>query len=197
METDKNLNSENYNFFPLPDWTIDDAYDFNRPYGFFVDNNKSLVYNGKTFDVINMIDYVPHSLLIPARMQKDFCDKQILNLFFVQENLMRQLYFLSQCFFLMSGQFSSKLCDTLFVGINSNREKPLNIFNPVTLKSIMNEAIQDSFPDSELYNLRLDVVFIPHLKGIVDISVRLLISNYYRIHLYKIKVITSFRTLNA
>lgn len=172
METDKNLNSENYNFFPLPDWTIDDTYDFNRPYGFFVDNNSSLVYNGNIFDVINMIDYVPHSLLIPARIQKDVCDKQILNLFFAHENLMGKLYFLSQCFFLMSRQFSSKLCDTLFVSINSNREKPLNIFNPITLKSIMNEAIQDSFPDSELHNLRLDVVFIPHLKGIVDISVR-------------------------
>lgn len=172
IETDINLNRENYDFFSMPDWTfIDNSYDFKRPYGFFMNNNNTLVYNGKTLDVINMLDYVPHSLLIPARIQNYVCNKQILNLFFVEENLMGQLYFLSQCFFLMNGQFSSKLCDTLFVGINSNREKPLNVFNPITLKSFMIEAIQDSFPDSELHNLRLDVAFIPYLKGIIDISV--------------------------
>lgn len=171
-ETNHYLNNENYEFFSLVDWTsVNDTYDFNKPYGFFTNNNKQLLYNGKPFDVMNMIDYIPHSLLIPARIQKSVCDKQILDLFFIQENLMGRLYFLSQCFFLMSKQFSSKLCDTLFDGIITNRQKPLNIFNPVTLKSIMDEIIQDTFSGNELYKLKLNVTFIPHLNGIVDISV--------------------------
>lgn len=195
-ETDHYLNNENYEFFSLVDWdSVNDTYDFNKPYGFFTNNNKQLLYNGKPFDVINMIDYVPHSILIPARIQKSVCDKQILNLFFIQENLMGRLYFLSQCFFLMSKQFSSKLCDTLFDGIINNRQKPLNIFNPVTLKSIMDEIIQDTFPGNELHKLKLDVTFIPHLNGIVDISVSKII--YSKKFFLNIKYFFIFRTLNV
>lgn len=156
----------------MPDWNSDDnTYDFNKPYGFFKDNNHSLTYNGQLFDVINMLDYIPHSILIPARLQKNVYDKQILEMFFVQENLMGRLYYLSQCFFLMNGTFSSKLCESLFDGIITNRQQPVNIFNPVKLKSIVDEAIQDSIFRNKQYNLTLEMTFIPHLNGIIDISV--------------------------
>lgn len=156
----------------MPDWTlVDNIYDFNKPYGFFSDYNDSLKYNGNCFDVINMIDYIPHSILIPARIQKSVCDKKILDMYFVQENLMKHLYYLSQCFFLMNWAFSSKLCTTLFDAIITNRQQPSNIFNPVKLKSIVDDAIQDSFPSYELHNLTLEMTFIPGLNGIIDISV--------------------------
>ncbi|CAH1715127.1 unnamed protein product [Aphis gossypii] len=165
------LDSENYELFQMPDWTsVDNIYDFNKPYGFFSDYNDSLKYNGNCFDVINMIDYIPHSILIPARIQKSVCDKKILDMYFVQENLMVHLYYLSQCFFLMNWAFSSKLCTTLFDGIVTNRQQPSNIFNPVKLKSIVDDAIQDSFPRYELHNLTLEMTFIPGLNGIIDIS---------------------------
>ncbi|XP_027851276.2 gamma-tubulin complex component 6-like isoform X2 [Aphis gossypii] len=165
------LDSENYELFQMPDWTsVDNIYDFNKPYGFFSDYNDSLKYNGNCFDVINMIDYIPHSILIPARIQKSVCDKKILDMYFVQENLMEHLYYLSQCFFLMNWAFSSKLCTTLFDGIVTNRQQPSNIFNPVKLKSIVDDAIQDSFPRYELHNLTLEMTFIPGLNGIIDIS---------------------------
>lgn len=165
-------NDESYEFFKIPDWTTcNNTYEFNKPYGFFTTHNDSLIYNGKPFDVINMIDYVPHSLLIPARIQKSVCDKQILDLFFVQENLMSCLYRLSQCFFFMNWRFSSKLCETLFDGIINNRHKPLNIFNPAKLKSIVDEAIQDSFSENDQHNFTLEQTFIPHLSGVIDISV--------------------------
>ncbi|KAE9541644.1 hypothetical protein AGLY_003635 [Aphis glycines] len=165
------LDSENYELFQMPDWTsVDNIYDFNKPYGFFSDYNDLLKYNGNCFDVINMIDYIPHSILIPARIQKSVCDKKILDMYFVQENLMEHLYYLSQCFFLMNWAFSSKLCTTLFDGIITNRQQPSNIFNPVKLKSIVDDAIQDSFPRYELHNLTLEMTFIPGLNGIIDIS---------------------------
>lgn len=158
--------------FEIPDWTsVDNVYDFNKPYGFFLANDNALMYNDKPFDVINMIDYLPQSLLIPARIQKNVCDKQILDMFFVQENLMGRLFYLSQCFFLMNWKFSSRLCETLFDGIVSNRQKPMNIFNPVKLKSIVDEAIQDSFSGIKQHNLTLEVTFLPHLNGIIDITV--------------------------
>lgn len=156
----------------MPDWTSDiHTYDFNKPYGFFTDDNGVLMYNGKRFDIIDMIDYVPHSILIPARILKNVCEKQILDLFFVEKNLMGCLYYLSQLFFLMSRQFSSKLCDTLFDDIICNRQKPLNVFNPVKLKSILDEAIQYSFSDNKPDNFKLEVTFMPYLNGIIDISV--------------------------
>lgn len=164
--------NENYDFFQIPDWTsINNSYEFDKPHGFFIDLHDSLTYNNKPFDVINMIDYIPHSILIPARILKSVCDKQILNMYFVQENLMGHLYFLSQCFFLMNWQFSSKLSETLFNGIATNRQNPVNIFNTVKLKSIVDEAIQDSFPESQKYNLTLENTFIPRLNGVIDVSV--------------------------
>uniref|UniRef100_A0A2H8TK13 Gamma-tubulin complex component n=1 Tax=Melanaphis sacchari TaxID=742174 RepID=A0A2H8TK13_9HEMI len=165
------LDNENYELFQMPDWTsVNNTYDFNKPYGFFSDHNDPLTYNGNLFDVINMIDYVPHSILIPARLQKSVCDKQILEMYFVQEHLMERLYYLSQCFFLMNWTFSSNLCTTLFDGIVTNRRQPSNIFNPVKLKSIVDDAIQDSFPKYELHNLTLEMTFIPSLNGIIDIT---------------------------
>lgn len=164
--------------FHVPDWTLNNnTYNYNEPYGFFTDKNDLLIYNGRPFDVINMIDYIPHSLLIPARIQKSVCDKHILDMYFIQENLMGRLYFLSQCFFLMNWQFSSRLCEALFDGIVNNRLKPDNIFNPVKLKSIVDEAILDSFPDNESHNFTLDISFIPHLNGIIDISVSKIINS--------------------
>lgn len=164
-------NDESYELFQIPDWTlVNNIYDFNKPYGFFLDHNDSLIYNSNIFDVMNMIDYVPHSILIPARIQKSVCDKQILNMYFYQEKLMEHLYYLSQCFFLMNWTFSSKLCQTLFDGIVTNRQQPTNIFNPVKLKSIVDDAIQDSFPRHELHNLTLEMTFIPSLNGFIDIS---------------------------
>ncbi|XP_060839023.1 gamma-tubulin complex component 6-like isoform X1 [Rhopalosiphum padi] len=163
--------SENYELFQMPDWTsVNNIYEFNKPYGFFSDNNDPLTYNGNCFDVVNMIDYIPHSILIPARIQKSVCDKQILDMYFVQENLMGHLYYLSQCFFLMNWSFSSKLCTTLFDGIVTNRRQPSNIFNPVKLKSIVDDAIQDSFTNYELHDLTLEMTFIPSSNGIIDIS---------------------------
>lgn len=172
-------NNERYEFFRIPDWTLknNNTYDFNKPYGFFTDNNDLLMYNGRPFDVNNMIDYIPHSLLIPAQIQKSVCDKHILDMYFIQENLMGRLYYLSQCFFLMNWQFSSKLCEALFDGIITNRNNPDNIFNPVKLKSIVNEAVNDSFPGNETHNLSLNISFIPHLNGIIDISVRKIINS--------------------
>lgn len=165
-------NNESYELFEIPDWTsVNNVYDFNKPCGFFLDQNDSLTYNGNVFDVINMIDYVPHSILIPARIQKSVCDKQILDMYFVQENLMGHLYYLSQCFFLMNWTFSSKLCKTLFDGIVMNKQQPANIFNPVKLKSILDDAIQDSFPRNELHNLTLEMAFIPSLNEVINISV--------------------------
>ncbi|CAI6367853.1 unnamed protein product [Macrosiphum euphorbiae] len=164
-------NNESYELFQIPDWTsVNNIYDFNKPYGFFVDHDDSLTYNGNIIDVINMIDYVPHSILIPARIQRSVCDKQILDMYFSQENLMEHLYYLSQCFFLMNWSFSSKLCMALFEGIVTNRQQPTNIFNPVKLKSIVDDAIQDSFPRHELHNLTLEMTFIPGLNGFIDIS---------------------------
>lgn len=164
--------NENYEFFQIPDWTlINNSYEFNKPHGFFIDLDDPLSYNDKPFDVINMIDYVPHSILIPARIQKSVCDKQILDMYFVHANLMGHLYFLSQCFFLMNWQFSSKLSQALFNGIAINRKNPVNIFNSVKLKSIVDEAIQDSFPENQLHNLKLENTFIPRLNGVIEISV--------------------------
>lgn len=164
--------NKSYDFFQIPDWTsVNNTYDFNKPYGFFIDHDDVLTYNDKPFDVINMLDYVPHSILIPARLQKSVCDRQILDLFFVQKNLMGHLYYLSQCFFLMNWQFSSKLCELLFNGIVTNRQNPLNIFNSFKLTSIIDEAIQNSFSRMEQHNLTLDITFIPRLNGNIDISV--------------------------
>jgi len=169
--------NESYEFFQLPDWTsVNNTYDFNKPYGFFIDHDEALIYNDKRFDVINMIDYVPHSILIPARIQKNVCDQQILDLFFVQENLMGRLYYLSQCFFLMNWQFSSKLCETLFNGIVTNRKNQLKVFNSFKLMSILDEAIQNSFSGNEQHNLTLDIIFIPCLHGNIDISVSISFS---------------------
>lgn len=123
-----------------------------------------------------MIEYVPHTILIPAYIQKNVCNKQILDMFFVQENLMGHLYYLSQCFFLMNGTFSSKLCEALFDGIITNRQQPLNIFNPVKLKSVVDEAIQNSFFRNKQHNLTLELTFIPRLNGIIDISVNKIIN---------------------
>lgn len=173
-------NSDSSNFFQIPDWTcVNNTYDFNKPHGFFMDNSEPLIYNGKTVNVINMIDYVPHSILIPARIQKNVCDKQILDMYFVQENLMGRLYYLSQCFFLMNWQFSSKLCDLLFDGIINNRQKPYNIFNQIKLKSIVDEAIQDGFSLNEQHNLTLEMTFIPYLNGVIEISVNKIISSLF------------------
>lgn len=172
--------NENYEFFQMCDWTssVNNIYDFNKPHGFFIDYNDSLIYNGKPIDVNNVIDYVPHSILIPARIQKSICDKQILDLFFIQENLMGRLYYLSQCFFLMNWQFSSKLCETLFDGIATNRQNPLNIFNPVMLTSIVDESVQYAFSEMRNnHNLILEIAFIPRLNGIIDISVSKIINN--------------------
>ncbi|XP_025414024.1 gamma-tubulin complex component 6-like isoform X2 [Sipha flava] len=163
--------NENYELFQIPDWTsINNSYEFDKPYGFFLDLNDSLTYNDKPFDVINMIDYVPHSILIPARIQKSVCDKQILDMYFVQENLMGHLYFLSQCFFLMNCQFTSKLRETLFNDIATNRQNPVNIFNSIKLKSIVDEAIQDSFSENWQHGLTLENTFIPRLNGVIEIS---------------------------
>jgi hypothetical protein len=165
--------NENYELFQIPDWTsINNSYEFDKPYGFFLDLNDSLTYNDKPFDVINMIDYVPHSILIPARIQKSVCDKQILDMYFVQENLMGHLYFLSQCFFLMNCQFTSKLRETLFNDIATNRQNPVNIFNSIKLKSIVDEAIQDSFSENWQHGLTLENTFIPRLNGVIEISVK-------------------------
>jgi len=165
--------------FQIPDWTsVNNIYDFNKPYGFFLDHNDSLIYNSNIFDVVNMIDYIPHSILIPARIQKSVCDKQILDMYFAQKKLMEHLYYLSQCFFLMNWTFSSKLCMTLFDGILANRQQPTNIFNPVKLKSIVDDAIQDSFPRHELHDLTLEMTFIPSLNGFIDISVSKIINNH-------------------
>lgn len=164
--------NESCELFQIPSWTFfDNAYNFNKPYGFFLNSNDSLTYNDKPFDVINMMDYLPQSLLIPARIQKNVCDKQILDMFFIQENLMGRLYYLSQCFFLMNWNFSSRLCETLFNGIVSNRQKPMNIFNPVKLKSIVDEAIQDSFSENMEHNFTLEITFLPRLNGIINITV--------------------------
>lgn len=158
--------------FKIPNWTsVDNVYNFNKPYGFFLNTNDPLIYNDKSFDVTNMLDYLPQSLLIPARIQKNVCDKQILDMFFIQENLMGRLYYLSQSFFLMNWKFSSRLCETLFDGIVSNRQKPMNIFNPVKLKSIVDEAIQDSFSVNMQHNLTLEITFLPRLNGNIDITV--------------------------
>lgn len=173
-------NCESYEFFQIYDWaSVYNIYDFNKPHGFFIDHNDSLIYNDKPIDVISMIDYVPHSILIPARIQKNVCDKQILNLFFIQENLMGRLYYLSQCFFLMNWQFSSKLCEMLFDGIATNRQNPLNIFNPVMLTSIVDESVQYGFSEmrNEQHNLTLEITFIPRLNGIIDISVSKIMKN--------------------
>lgn len=170
--TEMYLKNESHDFFQIPDWTtVNNEYNFNKAYGFFVDNNDPLTYNGKPVDIVNMVDYIPHSLLIPARIQKAVCDKLIMDMFFIQENLMSRLYYLSQCFFLINWRFSSKLCETLFNGIVANRQKPTNIFNSIKLKSIVEEAIQDSFSGNEPHNLTLEMSFVPYLNGFIDISV--------------------------
>lgn len=166
--------NESYEFFQVYNWvSVNNIYDFNKPQGFFIDHNDSLMYNDKPIDVINIFDYVPHSILIPARIQKNVCDKQILDLFFIQENLMGHLYYLSQCFFLMNWQFSSKLCEMLFDGITTNRQNPLNIFNPVMLTSIVDESVKCGISEmkNKQHNLTLEITFIPRLNGIIDISV--------------------------
>lgn len=181
-------NDDSYEMFQMLDWSsVDNIYDFNKPYGFFINNNGPLTYNGQIFDVVNMIEYVPHTILIPSCIQKHVCDKQILEMFFVQENLMGHLYYLSQCFFLMNGKFSSKLCEALFDGIITNRQQPVNIFNPVKLKSIVDEAIQKSFSRNKQYNLTLELTFIPRLNGIIDISVCKIINMHWlNIHLINV-----------
>lgn len=171
-DTKAYLNNENYEFFQIPDWdVVDNEYDFNKPYKFFGNHNSPLMYNGKPFDVVNMLDYIPHSLLIPAQIQKNFCDKQILDMFFVQQNLMKHLYLLSQCFFLVNSQFSFKFCETLFNTIAANRRNPLHVFNSVKLKAIVDEALHGSILGNESVNLTLDITFMPNLNGIIDISV--------------------------
>lgn len=170
---------DSHNFFQIPDWTsINNTYDFDKPYGFFMDPYDTLIYNNKMVDVINIMDYVPHSILIPARIQKDVCDKQILDMFFVQENLLGRLYYLSQCFFLMNWQFSSKLCNLLFDGIIINRQKPFNIFNQTKLKSIVDEAIQDGFSLNKQHNLTLEMTYIPYLNGVIEIAVNRTINSF-------------------
>ncbi|XP_050527317.1 uncharacterized protein LOC126897623 isoform X2 [Daktulosphaira vitifoliae] len=155
-----NVVNEAPNIFVTPDWNNVEKndYDLNNPYGFFMENNKPLIYHNKPIDIVTMLDCIPYTLLIPSNIKKKNCNKEILNIILNEEQLVNKLNFLSQCFFLVNSQFSSKFCDNLYESISINRKKSDHLFNSNRLSLILDEAIQDSFTKITPLNITIMVV---------------------------------------
>ncbi|XP_050430846.1 uncharacterized protein LOC126839533 isoform X2 [Adelges cooleyi] len=136
------------NLFRVPDWknVERNEYDLHNPYGFFMESDKVLTYHGKPIDIPSLLKNLPYTILIPSRMCKINCNRQILDRLFKQETLLDELQYLSQCFFLVNSRFTSKLCETLYESMAINRQNPRRLFNQNRLRTIVDDAIQCSFP---------------------------------------------------
>ena len=124
-------------------------------------------------DHISLQAYLEKSIRIPLNVQSRLVNDAIRKYFLIENNLLSHLHSLRSYFFLLNGEFSKSLTDSLYARLYEI-SIPIELFNTVTLTNLLERALVHSFNNvyinSELLNLsatdtpaQLHVNFLLHV----------------------------------
>ncbi|CAD1481252.1 unnamed protein product [Heterotrigona itama] len=107
-------------------------------------------------DHISLQAYLEKSIRIPLNVQSRLVNDAIRKYFLIENNLLSHLHSLRSYFFLLNGEFSKSLTDSLYARLYEI-SIPIELFNSATLTNLLERALVHSFNNvyinSELLSL--------------------------------------------
>ncbi|XP_043524965.1 gamma-tubulin complex component 6 isoform X2 [Frieseomelitta varia] len=107
-------------------------------------------------DHISLQAYLEKSVRIPLNVQSRLVNDAIRKYFLIENNLLSHLHSLRSYFFLLNGEFSKSLTDSLYARLYEI-SIPIELFNSATLTNVLERALVHSFNNvyinSELLSL--------------------------------------------
>lgn len=161
MSTDDNIQSQVCKYFP------DTIVHSNFIFGLDSEIMTSSTEAEFTASDVEMIDtsslkvYLEKSVIIPLKSQSSLINKSLIKYFVGEQKILSHLHSLRSYFFLLNGEFSRMLTQSLFTKLYEI-SNPADFFNSMVLTKVLKKALMSSlsgtYANSELLTLSaLDV----------------------------------------